>query len=107
MHVKAGDAFFVIEADVFGWSCRREQDRGLSTRRPDGGGALRNIVGRLGLGGGEARVSPDGVIELGRESARIPALKGCTAFSFVPGRIAATSADSHHVRVLAGRRNPV
>ncbi len=107
IHVNAGDASFVIEADVFGWSCRREQDRGLPVRRADGGRALRKIAGRLGLGGEEARVSPDGVVELGRESVRIAALKGCTAFSFAPGRIAATSADSHHVRVLAGRRDPV
>jgi hypothetical protein len=107
IHLKAGDTFFVIEADVFGWSCRREKDRGLPTRRPEGGGALRKIAGKLGLGGEEARVSPDGVVELGRESARIPALKGCTAFSFTPGRIAATSADSHHVRVLVAHRDPV
>jgi hypothetical protein len=106
LHVRTGDAFFVIEADVFGWSCRQELDPGLQLRRAEDGGTVRRLAGKLGLGEG-ARVSPEGLVDLARESARVPALRGCSAFTFVPGRLAATTSDSHQVRILAGRREPL
>jgi hypothetical protein len=107
LHVRVGDAFFVVEADVFGWSCRREHDPALQLRRPEGGGAMRKLAGKLGLGAEGARVSPEGIVEIGRESLRVPALRGCTAFSFAQGRLAATTVDSHHIRILTSRRDPL
>jgi hypothetical protein len=107
LHVRVGDAFFSLEADVFGWRCRGEQDRALPVRGADGGGAMRKLAGKLGLGGEEPRVSAEGIVELGRESVRVPELQRCTAFTYVPGRLAATTADSHHVRILAGRGEPL
>jgi hypothetical protein len=105
LHVRAGDGFFLVEADCFGWRCRPEPDPQLPVRRPEARGALSRIVGRLTSAGEAARLMPDGTFELDGEAARIPELEGSTAYSYAPGRLAVTGADSHHVRVLVAWRD--
>ena len=100
-HVRCDDAFFLVEADCFGWRCQPEPDPSLPIRTPVDGGRVRKLVGRIQANGTSLRV--DGTLTVGKEKARIDALAGASAYVVVPGAVAATHPDSHRVRVAAAR----
>ncbi len=104
-HVRCDDDFFLVEADCFGWRCQPEPDPTLPVRLPEGGGKLRQLVSRISVGGTSLR--PDGTISIGKEEARFEVLAGASAYAVVPGAVAATHRDSHRIRIVAARREPL
>ncbi len=103
-HLQCHDAFFLVEADCFGWRCQSEPTPSLPLRSPVASGRVRQLVTRI-AGGASLRM--DGTLTIGTEEARFEALAGASAFAVVPGAVAATHPDSHRLRVVAARREPL
>ncbi len=104
-HVRCDDDFFLVEADCFGWRSQPEPDPALPVRSPAGRGKVRQLVSRISAGGTSLRL--DGTISIGKEEARFDALAGASAYAVVPGAVAVTHQDSHRIRVVAARRDPL
>jgi hypothetical protein len=100
-HLRCDDAFFLVEADCFGWRCQLEPDPSLPIRTPVGGGKARKLVARIQANGTSLRV--DGTLTIRKEEARFDALAGTSAFTVVPAAVVATHPDSHRLRVVAAR----
>jgi len=104
-HVRCDGEFFLVEADCFGWRCRPQPDPGLPVCSPAGAGKVKRLVSRITAGGTSLQL--DGALTLGKEQARFEELAGASAYAVASGAVAATHPDSHRIRVVAARREPV
>ena len=107
-HLRAGDAFFRLDADCFGWRCEPEADPGLAVRKA--GGTMRRAAARLvGAGklSGGAVLQADGTLTRGREQVKLAALAGAGACVLLPDLVAVTRPDSHRLRLAGPRGAPL
>lgn len=84
---------FVVDADCFGWSCRRLPGPEAGTPPPANRWTL--------------RVLPDGTLTDGREKAPLPSLAGASSSIPFPRGIACTLQTSHRIRIVVPRSFPL
>lgn len=94
-----------IDADVYGWTCRPDGDgTDMTVRAPKKRG-----LGALLMGGddGMPALAPDGTLRFGGEQVCLAAMGGATSFAACADAVAWTVEDSHRIRLLVPRGEPV
>ena len=104
---RCGGATFVVDADVFGWTCRRTGPVDLPVRDVGRGASLAARLARLVAADAGVRVAADGTIVSASGSVRLPDLEGASSFAVLPGALAVACADSHRIRIVAPPAEPL
>jgi hypothetical protein len=106
LFARSGEQDFVIDADLFGWTCRpgtRDEQVEIRTPRPvSHGRSLKRML--LGQGPG---LEPDGSFAAGERRVTLSALAGASSFTLRPALVAATRPDSYRIRIAVPEPEPL
>lgn len=101
----SGSGAFRLDADAFGWTWRADAaaaDLKVGELKPRG-----FLASLLGQGDdGSPRLSPDGTLTSGGESAAFPGMAGASSCVTRPDFVAWTTPDSHRIRLRVARAEP-
>jgi hypothetical protein len=100
--VRSGERIFRVDADVFGCVCSPDPAVEFPVQAVEAKPSGLAKVWKALAGGDEddAKLRPDGTLQIGAKTEKIPDLAGAASFAWRDGLIAYTTPDSFRIRVL-------